>query len=51
MNVVSHDQFCRDRVVESVIIDLPRVSFPVSHGLLIVVRLTVVTGGHHSEIQ
>ena len=30
MNVFMHAQFCRDPVVESVIIGLPRVSFPVS---------------------
>ena len=44
MNVVTHAQFCSDPVVASVIINLPRVSFPVSHRLLVVVRLTVVVG-------
>ena len=47
MNVVTHAQFSTDPVVESVIIDLPRVSSRVSLGLL-VVRLTVVAGGNHT---
>ena len=46
MNVVTHVQFSSDPVVQSVIIDLPRVSSRVSLGLL-VVRLRVVVGGHH----
>ena len=41
-------QFCSDPVVESVIIDLLRVSFPVSQGLLVIACLTVVAGGHHN---
>ena len=45
MKVVTHTQFCSDPVVESVITDLPRVSFPALHGLLVIVRFAVAVRG------